>query len=236
MYKYFYCLKHKIKHAKGKVPTTVGSMARKLWHSLPGQHWPMLPSQEKQFYETLLEYKTKTSKFNRDDVTLLMSILRCGSSVDQVREQVPGVKFHRILNSYRYLKDSLEEALSAWGEIENNPSLEILHSNASNAAMILPIPIHYALSSQGQLTETAVIDSIAYSSGKIGSIGVNVHALEKKLEKLPSGSPEGVAIGKKLFDPYSPGLYANPYYKPDRVSSLTPLRVKDLISRLKNIN
>ena len=210
-------------------------MVRKLWHSLPGQHWPLLYHQEKQFYESLLEYKNKTSKFTRDDVTLLMTILRCGTSIDQVKSQVPGVKIHRLLNSYMYLKAKLDDSLDAWKEIEDNPSLEILHSNASCAAMILPIPIHYALSSQGQLTENTVIDSIAYSSGKIGSIGVNVHALEKKLEKLPEGSSDGVEIGKKLIDPYNPGLYSNPYYKPDRVSSLTPLRVKDLLSKLKNM-
>lgn len=208
-------------------------MARKLWHTLPGQHWPMLKHQEYAFALELESYSNKSKRFDRDDLTLLMTMLRCGSTVNQILSQIPGVKLNRLYNSYSYLNNKLKESVESWKEIEENPNLVTLHANAKTAAKLLPIPIHYALSAQSQHLETAVIDSIAYSSGKISAVTVNAHAIEKKLENLPQGSMEGVELGRKLFDPYNPGLYANPYYKPDRVSSLTPIKVKDLVSELK---
>jgi hypothetical protein len=208
-------------------------MARKIWHTLPGQHWTMLKHQENMFVLELQNYATKTKKFDRDDLTLLMTILRCGSNIEEVKKQIPGVKFNRVLNAYNYLKNKLEESIESWQEIKENPDLATLHANAKTAAKLLPIPIHYALSAQSQHLETAVIDSIAYSSGKISAVTVNAHAVEKKLENLKPGSIEGIELGRKLFDPYSPGIYASPYYKPDRVSSLTPLKVKELTSELK---
>jgi hypothetical protein len=81
--------------------------------------------------------------------------------------------------------------------------------------------------------------------GKIKNIEINVKKVtliadEKEREitsLLNSGDiidvNKKIEIGTLLYDPISPGIYGNNFYLPQRVSTLTPVKIRDLLGEHK---
>jgi hypothetical protein len=56
---------------------------------------------------------------------------------------------------------------------------------------------------------------------------------EAELEQHVPGSVTGVDLGAKLYNPMNPGVYGNAFFLADRVSSLSPVRVADLLGETR---
>lgn len=201
---------------------------RKLWMILPGQFWPMDATEEKGFYKKLLTMSSKSLKFDRDDLSVLMLLLRNGSAVEKILEIAPGVKPGALRSAYEKIEDRREKAVESWALIEKNPQLALDRKNLKWVKMVMPQIYDKLISSDNDEIDLTV----RVIGRRINEIRRLVTIEETLLKRYKNGEDEGLTIGVKLYNPYNPGLYGSPYYLPDRVSSLTPVRVNELMRDL----
>lgn len=204
---------------------------RRLWHVWPGQWWPLLPTQEKDFYDKLLEATdgTPSKKVDRDDVTALLNVLRCGTDIETLKIVAPGCQLNKILAAYNLLESRRRQSESAWLAIEEDPSPITMHQLAPLAAKLLPVPVHRILAAHEQILADRVSEAIAEATSQVHRYRVLAKGMEIELEKLHPQNPAGIEIGAKLYNPTNPGVYGNAFFLPDRVSALSPVRVSDLL-------
>lgn len=209
---------------------TVQCMTRRMWHVWPGQHWPMLLEQEQVFVSELAEAaKGKEGRFDRDDVTALLTALRCGTTFDQLLEIAPGVRYSRVLGAYRCLERQRSACVDAWEAIEDAPTFAAMRRNSDTAAKLLPLAVHRIFSSYETMRADGVAEAVAEMSAEVHRVRVLAHGLEAELAACKPGSSEGIEIGSRLYNPISPGVYGHAFYLPDRISALTPIRVRELL-------
>lgn len=202
-----------------------------MWHVWPGQWWPMLPAQESEFIEDLesLVVGKVAARVDRDDVTALLNALRCGTSVAQLQEVAPGMVPARLVAAYRYLERHRAASELAWARIEADPTPATLHEMAPLAGRLLPVPIHRILSARDHALYERVTEAIAEATSQVHRQRVLAKGLEAELEKHTETSLFAVDLGARLYNPMSPGVYGDAFFLPDRVASLSPVRVADLL-------
>jgi len=200
-----------------------------MWHVWPGQHWPFLRHQESAFLEELTVAAKKPAKYDRDDVTALLNALRCGTSFEQLKTFAPGVKAARLLGAYNTLEKGRAASVSAWSAIEEDPTLLTLRKHSAAAARMLPLAVHRALAASEIMSKDSTTTSLATASAEIHRITVFAHGLESALLDLDPMDPAGIEIGCRLYNPHDPGVYGNAFYLPDRVSSLSPVRIREIL-------
>lgn len=217
---------------------------RRMWQLLPGRHWPMLAEQEAAFVARITELADgKKVKPSRDDLIMLLTALRCGTDADVLLEHAPGIDAASLLACYSWIDKLRVVSVDAWLQIEQNPSIATVNRFAPEASKLLPIPIYRVVGtieaiSTGRYTMAALPEEIGEASAQIHRIKVRAHGFEAELENMylqaegrmdaPS-STRANRIGQRLYDPLTPGIYGDPHFLPDRVSTLSPLRVRDLL-------
>ena len=217
------------------LPVTVPYM-RRMWHVWPGQWWPMLPTQEAEFIselETLAGDRIAT-RVERDDVTALLNALRCGTSVEQLLVAAPGVHPGRLVASYRFLERHRAASEQAWLAIEADPTPATLHEMAALAGRLLPVPMHRILSARDHALAERVTEAIAEATSQVHRQRVLAKGLEAVLEQHKETTEAGIEIGARLYNPMNPGVYGDAYFLPDRVASLSPVRVADLLGEQRS--
>lgn len=234
--------------ANYKYRVTVESMnpnMRRMWQILPGRHWPMLPDQEKAFVDRMTELaKGRKSETQRDDLIILLTALRCGTDADLLLENAPGTTPESILAAYNWIEKLRQRSVSAWIAIENAPSIATVQKFAPEAVKVLPIPVRRIVSTiegitNGTFHARMLPESIGEASAQIHRLQVRAHGFESELESIhynnnKKGSNEMLQskandLGQRLYDPLAPGIYGDAYFLPNRVSTLSPLRVRDLL-------
>jgi hypothetical protein len=200
-----------------------------MWHVWPGQHWPFLRDQEVRFIEELAAAGKKSSKYDRDDATALLNALRCGTSFEDLMRFAPGAKPGRMIAVYNLLEKNRALTVEAWLAIEQDPTIVNLRKHSAAASRLLPLAIHRSLAASEIMSKDGTTFSLAASSAEIHQITVFAHGLESALVNLKPQDPEGVEIGCRLYNPHEPGVYGNPFYLPDRVASLSPVRVREFL-------
>jgi len=208
---------------------------RKMWHVWPGQWWPMSPTQE-QLFIAEIEAHTKgvaSARVDRDDVTALLNALRCGTDFATLLTVAPGCKPERLLGAHRLLNRQRLQSEQAWYAIEEDPTPATLHAFAAHAARLLPIPVHRILSAREHALHERVTEAIAEATSEVHRCRVLAKGFEAELEQHVPGSVTGVDLGAKLYNPMNPGVYGNAFFLADRVSSLSPVRVADLLGETR---
>lgn len=206
---------------------TVAGM-RRMNHIWPGQHWPMSMTQETACISELRERAGAPGVFDRDDVTAMMGILRCGSPWDRALELAPGLNLPALLGAYEKLATELEKSRRAWADIVKKPEARILVQQADIASRLLPVPVHRALFAMED-APTSLPAVMHELDTALREAHRAARLIEEKLEAHVPPSPSGVTVGAKLFSPTAPGVYADPFYLADRVSALSPVRVAELL-------
>lgn len=202
---------------------------RMTWHIWPGQHWPLTSEQEHRFVEDLTSRATDANTPVRDDVTVLLSMLRCGTDLDQALELAPGLQpqLPHLLGAYRLLASSLQTATAAWERSLSADSSD-LGAHADRAARLLPAPVERLRSCAAD--PTARRHTAEVLRERIAATVEQARTIEVQCAALPPPSPAALKLGLQLFHPQIPGLYADPFYLPDRVSALSPTRVDSLLN------
>jgi len=194
----------------------------------PGQYWPMSALQEKAALAELRRRAGKPAGFDRDDVSAIVGILRCGADWDRVLELAPGLNLPALLGAYGKLDSGLRKSRKAWSLIVAHPTAGSLVRNASQAALILPVPVHRALfvledSPDLLAQEVAALDYQVEENCRATRL------VEAELQKYTPPSNAGISVGSRLFSSTRPGAYADPFFLADRVTTLSPVRVAELL-------
>lgn len=206
---------------------TVGGM-RRMWHLWPGQLWPFTLEQEVAFATDLRNAATRTSRSDRDDLTALLGILRCGCGLDGALRLAPGLRINRLASAYNTLSENLEAARASWTALTECAPSET-SQYAERAALLVPGLVgRITAAAHGAAAEplTIAVRSVVH---QVDVTRFRTRQIEERCASLPPGSPMVVDLGSELFHPYRPGAYASPTYIPDRVSALSPVRVSDLL-------
>lgn len=200
-----------------------------LWHLWPGRNYPALAAEEALLVRDLRARGGDQSRFDRADVTAMMNALRCGLEADDLLRRAPGVRPGRLVAAYDHLDAARRRAVAAWEVIATEQSLNAIVDWAAAAAPLLEAPVRSMLQTSGIKGEDVVPARAARAVAKVAAVTAQALELEAVLEACEPGEPEAVELGRKLYDPYRPGLWADPYFLPPRVGTLTPHRVADLL-------
>jgi hypothetical protein len=205
----------------------------------------MLPEQEKAFVEELeRRANNKKGRHKRDDLTMLLSALRCGTDADILFDHAPGSDAAALLACYRWVDGLRQRSMIAWEAIERSPSKATVHHHSPEAVKLLPIPVRRIVATleginAGHHRAAQLAEAVAESSAQIRRVGVRAHGLEAELERIWHHNPDQLTeqqadrttkqLGERLYDPLAPGIYGDPHFLADRVSTLSPMRVRDLL-------
>jgi hypothetical protein len=216
-----------------------------MWHLLPGRHWPMLPEQELAFVVEL-ERRAGTKKVRpkRDDLTMLLSALRCGTDAEVLFDHAPGTDPASLLSCYRWVDGLRQRSVNAWEAIEQSPGKATIHHHSPEAVKLLPIPVRRIVAtlegvSAGHHRAAQLAEAVAEASAQVRRVSVRAHGLEAELDRIWHHNPDELTlsqtekttreIGERLYDPLAPGIYGDAYFLANRVSTLSPMRVRDLL-------
>jgi hypothetical protein len=166
---------------------------------------------------------------DRDAISVLLTILRCGTPLAEVQRLAPGLDMCRLSTAYATLEKARARAVTAWEYIEEHPTSASLWEYAERASLVLPVVTHTILSKTMRPDSATVALGVAEASAEVHRVRVLALGVEASLDALDPGDPKGVDLGAQLYNPVNPGIYGSAYYLPDRVASLTPLRVRDLL-------
>lgn len=202
---------------------------RKIWQIFPGQQWPASVIQEKLFYSEMLNSGAKKSKFDRDDASVLISALRVGCSLQKITEILPGINVGSLLGAYEKLNSGRESSLLAWAEIEADAGKALDKKIVKRVRKMFPTIGDRIDKCNGELEELKV--EIELIKEKIDNVMQLASQMESILERHNPEDRVAKEIGVRLFNPYRPGVYGQSLYLPDRVSSLSPLRVRELLGK-----
>lgn len=197
-------------------------------HVWPGQYWPMSHAQEIAAIAELRTLAGQPGPFERDDVSAMVGILRCGAPWDRVLELAPGLNLPALLGAYDTLAAGLAESRAAWEQFTTEKTATALVHNASLAARLLPVPVHRALFTMED-TPHLLAEEAATLEQRVAECTRAANLIEQELERYRPPSNTGMNIGAKLFSPTNPGVYADPFFLADRVTSLSPVRVAELL-------
>lgn len=204
-----------------------------LWHLWPGRHWPASRDEEVAFVTGLTELgassRPRRPRPERGDMIAVLNALRCGIALDDLLRAAPGLGHRRLLFAYQELDRLRLESLTAWSRIVARPSMDTVVSEAATASRLLPVPVKRIVTSASLAGGSALADTVGILVDEMNHVSMRVLEVERQLSLVVAPSEEGVALGRQLYDPYRSGLWASPYYRPERVGTLTPLRVTDLL-------
>ena len=192
----------------------------------------MLADQESRFVEELAARVNPSAKarFDRDDVSVLMTALRCGTDLEVLLTVAPKVNITRLHAAYQRLDALRRTSVTAWLAIERSPSERVIRQHADAARVLLPVPVGRVTQRLTQASREDVVRAVAETAAEMRKMEIVARSIEAELAELNDDDPQGVAIGTRLYDPHHPGVYASPFYCPDRVGALTPLRLRDVLN------
>ena len=186
----------------------------------------------------------RAAKAERDDLIMLLTALRCGTDADLLIEHAPGTDPAAMLACYKWIDGLRSRSVKAWNAIETSPSMATVDKQAPEAVKLLPIPVRRVVAAiegitSGHTHPSGLPELIADVSAQVHKTRVRAHGFETELDRIMHGAIEGLSvadaalrgseIGQRLYDPLTPGIYGDSYYMAERVATLSPLRVRDLL-------
>lgn len=205
-----------------------------IWHLWPARHWPALPEEEVDFVDTLTQYAAGSCERPerlrpglRADVTALINALRTGLSVEALLTFLPGSSPAELLAAYEHLEHRRALSAQAWGAIVADPTPATLRTHSTRAGQLMPTAIrrlHLRIGpSRGPGLHTSVEEIVAQTN-ELRAIGLE---LEGQLRQRSGRA--AVTLGTQLHNPHNPALWGADFFLPERVGTLSPIRIADLL-------
>jgi hypothetical protein len=194
-----------------------------------GRQYPASALEESIFVDQLelLSGYNDVDEFERRDVTVLLTALRCGLTPEQLLEQAPGVKPARLLAAHRELETRRMLSEHAWQTITVDGTVLAFETFAPCAAELLPAVISHLQtyrSDRGRFTE-----ALEDATDQVVRATRRVRVLEKRVAEAQSDLARARQLGTLLYDIYGQGAWSLPTYMPSRVGALVPLRAAALL-------
>lgn len=200
-----------------------------IWQALDGQGWPFTAAQEAVFVEDLRRASAGAVTPTRPSVTCLINALRCGVTLAELLEVLPGVNPAALLSAHVRLEATLHETLTSWQRIVDRPTVGSLSRHSPRASLLFPAVTQGIAALASRVPdEAAVVSAVVNAAERMQRTRARADGLEALLTSLPSRDPRGVAAGRGLHDIASPSLWADDHFSPRRVGELSPIRIADL--------
>lgn len=206
-----------------------------MWQIWPGQLWPLTVEQEAEFVADLASMASKASRPTRDDITALMSILRSGCGLEAALRFAPGLRPAALLGAYRKVEARRLAAVSSWQQVAANPTLPVWKLERRSAGKILPVVVErLSGSSDDELLRPGTFaKAVAKIQDRIADTSRTAAEIELRCARLRPTLPQLGSLASTLYNPVGSCVYADPFYLADRVSSLSPARVSDLLGEVR---
>lgn len=201
------------------------------WHLWPGRHWPSSAAEEAALVADLAARVGDGPRpvVNRAHVTSVLNVLRCGLTVDAVLATAPGIDPACLLAAYERMEALRARSAAAWAAIVADPCMHTLTEFGPTAARVLSVPV-YRLAIAAQAVSPETLRSTARQlDAQVRQVGALSLRLEEQLARLVPPSEQGVSLGRRLYNPYQPAVWGDPFYLPARVGTLSPVRASDLL-------
>jgi hypothetical protein len=166
-------------------------------------------------------------EFERRDVTVLITALRGGLTLDQLLTQAPGARPHRLLAAHRELDGRRLLSEHAWRTIAIDPIPETFATFAPCAAELLPAVISHLSGYQHDAVRLA--EAIGDAAEQVNRTTRRVLVLERRLVESARDPERARELGTLLYDVYGNGAWSLPTFLPPRVGTLVPLRLGALL-------
>ena len=168
-----------------------------------------------------------TNEFERRDVTVLITALRSGLSLPEIRVQAPGVTPARLLAAHRELERRRAIAEEAWRVVEAEPGREAVVDYGILAGKLLP-----AVLTQLQMhidDDERLTFEIGRAADQIARTSRRVLMLEDRVADSADDPERARELGTLLYDVYGHGAWSLETFLPPRVGTLVPLRLAALL-------
>lgn len=166
-------------------------------------------------------------EFERRDVTVLITALRGGLTLDELLAQAPGARPHRLLAAHRELDGRRLLSEHAWRTIAIDPLPQTFATFAPCAAELLPAVISHLSGYQHDALRLA--DAIGDAAEQVNRTTRRVLVLERRLVESARDAERARELGTLLYDVYGNGAWSLPTFLPPRVGTLVPLRLGALL-------
>lgn len=194
-----------------------------------GRHFACSVAEEISFVEELemMSGFEDVEEFERRDVTVLLTALRCGLTPGELVSQAPGVRPARLLAAHRELETRRMLAEHAWRTIAVDKSLLAFQTFAPCAAELMPAVISHlsAFRHDAKKYSAAIEDA----SEQVTRTTRRVQVLEQRVAESAGELGRARELGTLLYDIYGQGAWSLPSFLPTRVGTLVPLRVASLL-------
>lgn len=224
-----------------------------LWHIWPARHWPSSAQEERRFVDDLTQRATLTAgevrPFERGDLTAVLNTLRNGMSLDELLSVAPGVHIDRLLSAYRHIDAQRQQSYDAFHALCLTLNPTSLQAHRRAAATLMPVPTHHlTVAVHGDLaapdgpaetddTSRADVDSYLQRvelrrvdiAAVVAAVSRDATQVEADLANRNTSTDDRIELGRLLYDPFAGGIWSSPYYLPERVGTLVPARVRDLL-------
>jgi hypothetical protein len=215
---------------------------RYCWHAFNGRGWPLTAAEETVFAAELVQLADAAGGGgardvpSRDDFTVTLAALRCGITVSELFDTLPGANPAVLADAYRTLDERRAASAAAWETILADPDPDVVTAHRRAASLLAPVPVQLLYGSASIRSDDLVDRSdaeIAEWAESTLTEMARVHTLADEVEAalgwFTPPSAEGVELGRLLYDPQSPALWSEPYFVAPRVGALVPLRVAELL-------
>lgn len=194
-----------------------------------GRQSPCSATEELAFVEELevLSGDHDVDEFERRDVTVLITALRCGLTPDELLAQAPGVRPHRLLAAHRELEGRRLISEHAWRTISVDPTPLTFETFAPSAAELLPAVISQLVSTLHD--EHGLRAAIEDAAEQVTRTARRVLMLERRVAEAANEPDRARELGTLLYDVHGQGAWSLPTYLPSRVGTLVPLRLGALL-------
>jgi hypothetical protein len=194
-----------------------------------GRQSPCSAAEELAFVEELevLSGQHDVDEFERRDVTVLITALRCGLTPAELLAQAPGVRPHRLLAAHRELEGRRLISEHAWRTISVDPTPLTFETFAPSAADLLPALVSQLVSVMHD--EHRLRAAVEDAADQVSRTGRRVLMLERRAAEAAGDPDRAREIGTLLYDVSGQGAWSLPTYLPTRVGTLVPLRLGALL-------
>lgn len=206
-----------------------------MWQIWPGTLSPATLIAERSFVADLEARASRPAKANRDDVTALISMLRCGTTVEEAFAFAPGLLAGKLLGAHRRIDTLRAASVEAWSRIVTEPTHARWRSEHKTAARLFPVAVERVIvaletdPSPRRLKE--VVDQV---QSRMFEVTATAATIERRLGEIIGPTAYAATLASALFMPHGACVYSDPFFVPDRVATLSPTRVGDLLGEARN--
>jgi hypothetical protein len=197
-----------------------------LWQLWPGRGWPSTPSEEQSLLGQWRDAAAgEGGQVRRDALIVVLGGLRCGSSVAELQRVAPALSPADLVASYDHLDRLRERAADHFDKMCAPQSVQSFRRHVRGASLLCPAPAGLLL----RTLRTAGMEALQLAAPRVRARSEQVRHEADEIVAQLHDVPDPVEAGRLLFDPYTTGLWGDPYFVARRVGELTPVRVRILL-------